>query len=95
MALLDILNNPSYSNSVISPLFEDCKQLTIQIPHLSIIHSYREGNRCANHLASLGLGQSLDFVIHHYPPMDLLPFVEANCQGMYFNRLCPNLLFSR
>lgn len=52
-ALVDALNNPLYSNFVISPLFEDCKQLAAQIPHVSIKHSYREGNRCADHLVNL------------------------------------------
>ena len=34
-ALVDALSNPSYSNSVISPLFDDCKLLASQIPHLA------------------------------------------------------------
>ena len=52
-ALVDALNNPLYSNSVTSPLLEDCKHLAAQIPHVSIKHSYQEGNRCADRLASV------------------------------------------
>lgn len=35
-ALVDALNNPSYANSVISPLFDDCKLLASNIPRLFI-----------------------------------------------------------
>ena len=54
-ALVDALSNPSYSNSVISPLFDDCKLLASQIPHLRLKHIYREANKCADRLANLGL----------------------------------------
>ena len=94
-ALVDALNNPLYSNSVISPLFEDCKQLAAQIPRVSIKHSYREGNRCVDRLASLGLSQSMNYVIHYCLPVNLVPLVEVDCQGMFFNRSCPDILYSR
>ena len=51
--LVDALNNPLYSNFVISRLFEDYKQLAAQISHVSIKHSYRECNRCADHLVNV------------------------------------------
>ena len=69
-ALVDALNNPLLSNSIISPLFEDYKHLAAQLPHVSIKHSYREGNRCADRLASIALSQAMNFVIHYYSPMD-------------------------
>ena len=31
-ALVDALNNPAYANTVLSPLFDDCKQLVTRIP---------------------------------------------------------------
>lgn len=93
-ALVNALNNPLFSNSVISSLFEDCKQLVAQISHVSIKHSYREGNRCADRLANLGLSQDMKFVIHYCPPVDLIPLVEADCRGMVVNKLCPDILYS-
>ena len=94
-ALVDALNNPLYSNSVISPLFEDYKQLATQILYVSIKHSYREGNRCVDRLAGLGLSQSMNYVIHYCLSVDLVPLVEVDCQGMFFNRICPDILYSR
>ena len=94
-ALVDALNNPFYVNSIISSLFDDCRQLVAQIPHLSIKHIYCEANRCADRLANLGSCQSLDFISYSFPPVDLVPLVAANCQRLYFDRLCPILLLSR
>ena len=94
-ALVDALNNPFYVNSIISSLFDDCRQLVAQIPHLSIKHIYREANRCVDCLANLGSCQSLDFISYSCPLVDLVPLVVANCQRLYFDRLCPILLLSR
>ena len=71
-ALVDAIINPCYANSVISPLFDDCKILASRIPRLCFRHIYREANMCADRLAKLGLHQSLDFVIHSSPPVDIV-----------------------
>lgn len=88
-ALVDAFNNPDYANSVISPFFEDCRHLASRIPRLCIKHIYREANKCADRLAKLGLHQSLDFVIHSSPSVDILASLEADCQGNFVSRLCP------
>ena len=31
-AIIDVLQNPTQTNPIISPLLDDCKQLAIQIP---------------------------------------------------------------
>ena len=93
-ALVDAFKNPSYANSVISPLFDDCRQLTSRIPRLCIRHIYREANKCADKLANIGINQSLGFVIHSCQLVDLLGCFEADCQGLYSNRLCLDTLVS-
>ena len=94
-ALVDALKNPSYANTIVSSLFDDCRHLAAQIPYLSIKHIYREANRCADRLANLGSCQTVDFISYSCPPVDLLPLIVADCQGMVVNRRCPDLLFSR
>ena len=89
-ALVDALNSPSLRNSVISPIFEDCKQLILQIPQVRINHVYREANICADWLANFGHSQSLDFILFSAPPVSLLPSVEADRSGRWCNRLCPD-----
>ena len=93
-ALVDALNNPMYANSVISPLFDDCRVLMARLPRFCIRHIYREANKCVNWLANISILQTLDFVMHSCPLVDLLSFVEVDCLGLYSSRLCPEPLFS-
>ena len=88
-SLVDALNNSSYCNSVISPLLDDCKLLMVQTPQIRIKHTYREANKCADRLANLGLFQSVNFLVHSDPPIELIPLIEADLRGACYNRLCP------
>ncbi|KAL4621362.1 hypothetical protein ACB092_06G222000 [Castanea dentata] len=88
-ALVDVLNSPSYCNLMISPLLDDCIILISQIPQVRVKYIYREPNRCADCLANLGLCQSLDFIVHSNPPLELISLVEADSMGSCCNRLCP------
>ena len=52
-AIVDAFTNPTYSNSIVSTLFDDCKQLVTSFSQHCIRHIYREANSCADHLANL------------------------------------------
>ena len=52
--IVDALNNPSFTNTVISPLIDDCRQLVSQMPHARIKHVFLKANMCANRLDRLG-----------------------------------------
>ena len=86
---MEALNNPSVTNTVISPLIDDCKLMVSQMPHARIKHVFREANLSADRLARLGCSQSLDFSLYSSPPVDLISFVEADCLGVFSDRLCP------
>ena len=88
-SLVDALNNSSYCNPVISPPLDDCMLLIDQTPQVRIKHTYREANKCADRLANLGLFQSVNFLFHSDPPIELIPLIEADSQGACYNRLCP------
>ena len=85
---------PLKTDHMLSPLFDDCRQLASRIPYLCIRHIYREANKCTDKLANIGLNQSLGFVIHSCLLVDLLGCFEADCQGLYSNRLCLDTLVS-
>ena len=89
-SLVDALNNSSYCNSIISPLLDDCKLLMDQTPQVRIKHTYQEANKCADRLANLGLFQSVDFLVHTDPPVELFPLIKADSRGTCCNRLCPS-----
>ena len=59
-----------------------------------IRHVYREANSCADHIANLGCSQVSDFILLSSLLVDLLNVFEANSEGLYSNRLCPEPLFS-
>ena len=86
-AIVDALNNQSNANSVI-------RQLVIQIFKSSLRHVFREANRTADCLASLGPNLEYDFVLFSSPPVDLISILEADYHGMCFNKPCPELVFA-
>ena len=88
-ALVTALNNLVYANTIISPLFDDCKQLVARIPQCRIKYIFREANMCADKLARIGLLQSIDFVSLFSPPVDLIPLIEVDKSGLYTNRVGP------
>ncbi|KAK9985659.1 hypothetical protein SO802_030610 [Lithocarpus litseifolius] len=72
-AIIDVLQNPTQTNPIISPLLDDCKQLAVQILQIRFSHCYREANGCADSLARKGAKQDEFFCIFEYPPVELLP----------------------
>lgn len=87
-ALVEAFTNPGYSNSVVSGLFEDCKQLVTWFPKYRIKHVFREANMCADQLARLGCFQVPDFTLYSSPPVDIIKTFEADSQGLFSNKLC-------
>ena len=85
--VVNALNNPIYANTILSPLFDDCKHLIAQLPQCHIRHIFREANSCANKLSRLGLLQSVNFVLLSSPLVDLLPLMEADKCGLYTDKL--------
>lgn len=92
-ALVDALNNLDYNNSVISPLFDDCRQLASQIPRLVFRCIYREANSSVDRLANIGRLRSLDFVLYTSLPVDLVSLIMVDYQGLYTERRCLDSLF--
>ena len=50
-AVVDIIRDPYYSNRVVMPIVDDCRQLISQFGQVRIGHCYREANFCADFLA--------------------------------------------
>ena len=67
---------------------------TLEREQLIFLHVYKEANRCADHLAKLGSSMGSDFAVFSCPPVDILPFYEADCHGVSVNRLCSDPVFA-
>ena len=88
-AIIDILQKANQANPIISPLLDDCKQLTFQISRIRFNHCYCESNRCIDFLARKGATQNEVFCFFDYPPVELLPIFNHDLSGLYLSRSCP------
>nr|POE75724.1 putative ribonuclease h protein [Quercus suber] len=65
--LVSLLANAAVTNSEISSLVDDCRDMLKKLSHTRVKHCYREGNKCADRLARLGTELEESFVIFEYP----------------------------
>ena len=86
MAVVQLLTRSTNNNLSVLPLIDDCKKLISQIPHVQIMHCYREANSCADSLASIGTVQERSFILYQDPPVDLLELLSSDRDGLYVNR---------
>ena len=91
-AIVDVLGNPSYVNNIVTPILDDCKQLVPRFQHIQFKHYFHQANRCANSLARLSLSQEAEFSSFDSPPVDMENVFEDDLDGMYFDRICPELI---
>ncbi|KAL0012520.1 hypothetical protein SO802_007628 [Lithocarpus litseifolius] len=92
-AIVDVISNPSYSNRVVMPIVEDCRQLISQLGQVRIGHCYREANYCADFLARKGAFQDCCFCVYQDPHVDLLDLISADKEGVFCTRAIPDLAF--
>ena len=59
-----------------------------------IRHIYKEANRSADWLANFGMNLDSKFDSFSGPLVDLIPVLEANSRGLYYNRQCTELVFA-
>jgi ribonuclease HI len=50
-------------------------------------HTFREGNRCADHLAKLGAASNSSLVIISVPPLKLTSLLQADAEGVSIVRV--------
>ena len=88
--IVDALTKPDYVNNIISPIFDDCKQLLTHFQQFQICHCFRQANCCADMMARKGAEQQLDYCAFYSPPVDVLEIFRKDLDGMYYNSLYPN-----
>ncbi|CAL5355341.1 unnamed protein product [Camellia sinensis] len=79
LALSQIQDGP-YSNSPCRALIEDAKFL-LKRCHCSLKHTLREGNKCADQLAQIGVAQDEHVVLLEDPPNVLQELLIADILG--------------
>ena len=86
--IVDALTKPDYVNNIISPIFDDCKQLLTHFQQFQICHCFRQANCCAEMMARKGAEQQLDYCAFNSSPVDVLEIFRKDLDGLYCNRLC-------
>ncbi|KAK9991674.1 hypothetical protein SO802_026659 [Lithocarpus litseifolius] len=52
--IVDAFNSQAYSNTIVSSTMDDCMHMVTRIPQTRVRHIYREANRCADYLVTVG-----------------------------------------
>ena len=92
-AIVDVLDNPSSANNIVSPILDDCRRLVPRFQQIQFKHYFRQANRCADSLVRLSLSKEAEFSLFDSPPVDMKIFFEDDLNGMYFDRICPDCSF--
>lgn len=66
-------------------LIQDVKDL-IEQNNVTICHTLREGNKCANFMVKLGVASNNKLLRHASPPKDVLHLLRMDALGIYFSR---------
>jgi len=82
---VNLINRPAVVYHAYATLIQDIKDL-IRLSNTPILHTLREGNRCADFLAKLGASVDSALSIHATPPEGLVPLLKDDAWGTYFPR---------
>ncbi|XP_023898408.1 uncharacterized protein LOC112010297 [Quercus suber] len=93
-AVLDVITSPVCSNSLITSLVNDCKQLASRIPQLRLNHCYCDANRSADKFARMGAVQKRPFAIFLSSPVDAAGIFRSKMFGVTMSRVCPEAVVS-
>lgn len=66
-------------------LIQNIKDLMVS-RHFTLLHYLREGNKCPDFMAKLGVSNDVKLSIHSSPPEDLLPLLRTDELGVCFLR---------
>lgn len=90
--IVDILNSPRGTSSVLSSLVDDCRLLATWITRIRFKHCYRKANKSVDKLAKLGTAQEEPFILFNSPPVDVTVVLDSELAGMYL-RTCLESIF--
>ena len=82
---VNLIANDTPRYHIYAVLIQNIKDL-LNDRNISLHHTLREGNQCADFFAKVGANSDAELVIHHSPPADLLPLLRADALGTYFVR---------
>lgn len=82
---INLISGISSRYHVHAVLIQDIKDKLSQM-NVSLRHTLREGNHCADFFAKLGAGADARLLLHSSPPDDLRPLLRNDATGTLFLR---------
>ncbi|KAK6916511.1 Ribonuclease H domain [Dillenia turbinata] len=79
--LVALLNKGSPSTHPLHSLIKECNTLRLYAIFSSVIHVFREGNKCADHLARIGHSMSPDLHVFYAPPNSIRQLPDEDVMG--------------
>ncbi|KEH22829.1 hypothetical protein MTR_7g059235 [Medicago truncatula] len=77
-------NNNNLTSVILN--VDDIKELIDQ-SYVTVYHTLRDGNQCANFMAKFGASSDSKITIHPSPPKGLLNLVRADEVGIFFPKV--------
>jgi ribonuclease HI len=82
---VNLINGPQIKFHIYAVLIQDIKELLSQT-NVSLYHTLREGNQCADFFAKLGSSSDADFLTHASPPEGVRDLLRNDAMGTFFIR---------
>jgi ribonuclease HI len=82
---VNLINGSQIKFHIYAVLIQDIKELLSQI-NVSLYHTLREGNQCADFFAKLGSSSDADFLTHASPAEGVRDLLRNDAMGTLFTR---------
>ncbi|GAU25827.1 hypothetical protein TSUD_30910 [Trifolium subterraneum] len=82
---VNLIKGPHVKYRIHAVLIQDMKELLSQT-NVSLHHTLREENQCADFFAKLGASSNADFLIHAFPPKCVRDLLKNDTMGTFFFR---------
>ncbi|GAU12290.1 hypothetical protein TSUD_141980 [Trifolium subterraneum] len=82
---INLIKGPIVNYHVYVVLIQDIKEFISQ-SNVTLCHTFREGNQCADFLAKLGASSDADLIIHASPPDGIFDLLKSDSSGTFFLR---------
>ncbi|KAM7503559.1 hypothetical protein LguiB_002463 [Lonicera macranthoides] len=83
--VIDLIKGENHDDHPQRILIRDCKKI-IEEMDLQVSHTLREGNRCADAMAKLGVNQMQRLEVFHHVPSVVKSLLEADSMGVCYPR---------
>ncbi|KAH7845274.1 hypothetical protein Vadar_000239 [Vaccinium darrowii] len=87
LAAIQLISDSNQTRHFLSNIIHDCRCLMRQLGVVKIDHAYREGNKCADLLASMSFNDDLDFHVFDVAPACINSQLGDDLNGAQFPRL--------